>query len=802
MLLQQLKLHNIRSYREETIIFPEGSILLSGDIGSGKSTILLAIEFALFGTSRSDLPAEALLRKGTSQSSVELSFTLGEQIITIKRALKKEKDQIKQLSGSMIINNLKKELMPIELKAEMISLLGYPEDVLTKNRNYIFRYTIYTPQEEMKFILQEEPELRLDTLRKIFNLDKYKIIRENLQYYLKYSRDSMRIMETRLDPWEGLQQEFQELQNEKGIITYSLQNITIQLNQIKERVQRQQQELEHLEQQQQEYQELLQQQKTLQALSQEKEEQQQQLLKKQKQIQLDFLTLSVPEGLTIEQVEQEKRELEQRKNLILTQTTSLQERAIHLQQLLNQHKEEMNVMVEEISALPLKEQQLEELRKEINQNKNLPQKKIQLEELLIKTSEMITKNDLLLSQSYEILEKITTVETCPLCFQEVSLEHKRQIQKQEQEKIKQAENLLFEFKKKRAQIMEQRTQFEEEQRNIVRKENVLNRLELEIRQLQNKQQQVQQKEEQLQRWKETHGSIQQELEELQGNGLLSLLQQQLVQCQELWHAVMKKQQLGQQLHEVQDQTTKTKEQVRKLEQQLLVVEQQLRRKQDLASEIIDKRNLFSVILQEEKALAIQQAQLQIQRDTLEKQQQKLQQTLAELAHLKQRLIRHQELYHWLEEHFLNLTYSIEKQVMIHVHRLFNQLFQEWFSILIDDETITSRIDDSFTPVIEQNGYEVSFLNLSGGEKTSAALAYRLALNRVINDIIHDIKTKDILILDEPTDGFSSEQLDKVREVLEKLNLRQTIIVSHESKIESFVENVIRVQKEGHVSTIH
>jgi len=150
---------------------------------------------------------------------------------------------------------------------------------------------------------------------------------------------------------------------------------------------------------------------------------------------------------------------------------------------------------------------------------------------------------------------------------------------------------------------------------------------------------------------------------------------------------------------------------------------------------------------------------------------------------------------------LSLTFTIEKQIMTSIHSLFNQFFQEWFTILIDDNDIYARIDDSFSPVIEQNGYEVSFHNLSGGEKTSAALAYRLALNRVINDIIHQIKTKDLLILDEPTDGFSSEQLDKVRDVLDRLQLRQTIIVSHESKIESFVDNIVRIRKEGHVSSV-
>ena len=58
-----------------------------------------------------------------------------------------------------------------------------------------------------------------------------------------------------------------------------------------------------------------------------------------------------------------------------------------------------------------------------------------------------------------------------------------------------------------------------------------------------------------------------------------------------------------------------------------------------------------------------------------------------------------------------------------------------------------------------------------------------------------------MILDEPTDGFSANQLEKVRDVLEQLGLPQIIIVSHEQKIESFVESVIKVAKEQHVSHV-
>ncbi|PIN77421.1 DNA repair protein Rad50, partial [Candidatus Woesearchaeota archaeon CG10_big_fil_rev_8_21_14_0_10_34_8] len=165
-------------------------------------------------------------------------------------------------------------------------------------------------------------------------------------------------------------------------------------------------------------------------------------------------------------------------------------------------------------------------------------------------------------------------------------------------------------------------------------------------------------------------------------------------------------------------------------------------------------------------------------------------------------IRNLGLYaDWIMEYFVPLINTMEKQVMLQVHSSFNTLFTSWFAVLMDDDSISARLDEEFSPIIEQNGYETILTDLSGGEKTAVALAYRLALNKVINDFVSSINTKDLIILDEPTDGFSAQQLDKVREVLDQLNMRQVILVSHENKIESFVENVLRIEKTGHVSRV-
>ena len=185
MLLKSIKLNNIRSYLNQQIAFPTGSLLLSGDIGSGKSTILLAIEFALFGSKPSELPASSLLRHGKNEGSVELSFELEGKNIIIKRNLKKGKSGIKQEVGYIITDDVKKELSPVEMKSEIFDLLGYPKDLVSKGKDMIYRYTVYTPQEEMKRILAEDKDVRLNTLRKVFNIDKYKKIRENSSIFIR-----------------------------------------------------------------------------------------------------------------------------------------------------------------------------------------------------------------------------------------------------------------------------------------------------------------------------------------------------------------------------------------------------------------------------------------------------------------------------------------------------------------------------------------------------------------------------------------------------------------------------------------
>ena len=179
----------------------------------------------------------------------------------------------------------------------------------------------------------------------------------------------------------------------------------------------------------------------------------------------------------------------------------------------------------------------------------------------------------------------------------------------------------------------------------------------------------------------------------------------------------------------------------------------------------------------------------------------LEKEISELNAISDKMNNLNGLVNWLNETFSNLMVTLEKHLFVAIHQRFSSLFNNWFSLLMDDESINVRLDDVFTPIVMQNGYDVPFEHLSGGERTSCALAYRLALNKVINDVQSTIKTREILILDEPTEGFSSDQLDRVRLVLENLKLNQLIIVSHETKVEGFVDHILRVVKDEQGSKV-
>ncbi len=652
--------------------------MLSGDIGSGKSTILLAIEFALFGVLRGELSGNALLRNGCQEGSAELMFKLNDNIYTIKRNLVRTKKSVEQDTGYLLVNGIKKEATATELKSNILELLGYPAELLTKGKNLVYRYTVYTPQEEMKKILQEEKEQRVAILRKVFGIDKYERITTNAGTYTKSLRERQRAYDAVLADVEDKKKQLEETKKEQEEASQQIKTITPQLTDARNTLLQTKQELAKIEQQKQ-------------------------------QAELITRDLHVAKSQLLTRQQQQKT----------TQTEFL----TATQQLIEAQKD-----------LPKKT--------EITKNDyttQLLEKEKQYKLICMKIAELNANK----RQSTDTSHKISILSECPTCLQQVTQDHKHKILSTEKEKL---------------------TEIDEQ---LQQHSTISQQTELEILKIK----------------QDIEKTRQQEKEQ-------AVAQMKIIRAEDL---ARRKTALEQQnntlLQEIQITTTKA-----------LQLEQQLKPMQDITALYDLTRKKAEQTSSQERQLSIEHSALMQKEQNHTKTIQLLEQELERKQKTRKQLEKTQQLNQWLTDYFVPLMDVVERHVMAKIHHEFDALFQQWFSMLVED-IMTARLDETFTPVIQQNGYDVDVEYLSGGERTACALAYRLALNKTINSLINNIKTKDLLILDEPTDGFSTEQLDKMRDVLEQLQLNQIIIVSHEQKIESFADNVVRIQKEGHVSRI-
>jgi len=662
----------------QEIVFPEGSVLLSGDIGSGKSTVLLGIDFALFGLRRGSLSGGSLLRAGESKGSVELFMEVDGKNVVIKRSLKKGTGVV-QDSGYVIVNDLKKEGTAIELKKIILDLLNYPKEFLTKSKSLIFKYTVYTPQEEMKSILLGDKEIRLDTLRKVFGLDKYKVIKENCESFNRNLREKRREKLGFISDLDSKEKEKSERERKVSEVKLKISEVLPLLDKVREELVVGRSDLERIE-------ERLNRKKLL-----------------EKDLELSEVNL-VNKKEMIERNENELKEIgEKIKEIKIEEIEDIKIKMVDVEGKLIKIDDEMKEVNDKLSEFRVKKESSEKIKKEINE-----------------------------------------LDVCSLCKQNVSNEHKESIVRVEDgrlEKLKEMEEIYL---KRKEEFVVDINKFNEEMKVLREKDKKRAVIELKKKSLEEKKERI----------------IILEKGVMENRGEIKVIENKR---EEILEELKKFEDIEEKFKEVKEEIDDLTEKEKKLEVD----------KGSFEREVKDLEEFLGSLLKE----------------------------VEEKRKVRDELRVLNEISEWLENMFLNLMNVMERKVMMKVYNDFNELFKKWFRVLVEDENLKIELDNEFSPKIEQNGYEVEYGFLSGGEKTAAALAYRLSLNQVINNLMSEVKTSDLLILDEPTDGFSDEQLERVRVVLEELNLGQVIIVSHEGKVESFVDEVIRFEKVEGVSKV-
>jgi len=641
---------------------------------------LLAIEFALFGLQPGQR-GSSLLKNGKDEGGVEIIFEVDGKEIIVERTLKKGKT-ISQNYCSITHDNEKKELSVTELKGKILEILNYPSE-FAKKQNILYKFTVYTPQEEMKQIIIQDSETRINTLRHVFGINKYKKILENVSILTSKLREQKRLKE----------------------------GMTANLDQIKFNLVSKEDELEE---------------RQLNLASIEKEL----FIKKEqrKRIQEE----KEEYGRKIEERNRLIQEIEKTKIIIANKNDTIFSN--------NKTIEILKEQISELQELKFDENKIIELENNISL-KNKEKEKLTQKNLEINSN--ITSFKLKSEENKKLEINFANLKSCPTCLQDVDAIYRA--------------NVLNKLHTENSRNNQQIESLELEQKDICEKINKI-------------------------------------------DSNISLFQRQITDLKILKMKLQGVQEKQIQINTIEKNNLSLIKDTELLKQHIESLNTSSFSLSKFTNLLEIKQKELNDALNEERIADIKVAELKKEIEVFSNQIEQLKKEIERIEKIRDQLNYITELESWLSKQFIPLISFIEKNVMIKLKSEFSRLFAEWFYMLVSDN-FNIRLSDDFTPIIEQQDYEINYAYLSGGERTAIALAYRLALNQVINSMLSKIKTRDLVILDEPTDGFSTEQLDKMRDILQQLDIKQLIIVSHEQKIEGFVENVIKFKKENGISKI-
>ena len=853
MIIKKIELTHIRSYKEKTTIeLPVGRILFQGDIGSGKSTILSAIEFALFGLG--DIDANHLLRIGESKGSVFLEFESKGKTYHVFRSLLRKGNKISQEEGFLYENGVKNSYSVGELKSRILDIIGINEKTQTKTTSTIYRFAIYTPQEMMKNILTSNNETRVEILRRAFGIEEYSTAKKNAEKFFSWIRNVTRIKKSIVNELSMYRMDLQKIKDSNESLREEIDYFKDSVEQLNDRIKiilkNMLETRERKERMLQAESAILHLQSTIDKNLQLEEEINLELGR----MNQELYYISESEKIVADLAPKYQEYIQKRQDLLEVTEKALEYDKLLLEKVkiesdINSERDKLNSSIQRLD-LDLNEL-TSELRRCNNEIKNLD--KLKKEEIVLKDtitdsnslqmdldkisdiisnakSEMISINKEISKQKSELdtVLQLKQNAVCPYCKQKLSQQHileleNKFLQRRDflKNQIKGLEREIEENQDKKNEILDRIKQVETKKSDLQKiqiqiaklqaVQNTIIQLGLKINEKESNKKSI---EDQLQ---DKHlvdqikklAEISKKLDVLYSykanydilNSIVNDYQKINLErdYMEHYNIIKSKQRVMEEIRIKEKSLLELKNEIMTLSEKLNESKSIF---QDSERVNIKLKELESQKLSFENELMNKKEDLAVRRtdhDNNIKQMEGINKKIFDLEEKVDKIIFTDQIGTWLDQHFIPSIEQIESQVLISIKEEFSKLFQKWFYLLIEVGDIDVEIDEFFTPIVNQNGYRLEVDSLSGGEKTSIALAYRLALNEIIRRMI--MLDDNLLILDEPTDGFSKEQLIQIKHVLEELSASQVIVVSHEKELEGFVETIFRVVKESEKSQV-
>jgi DNA repair protein SbcC/Rad50 len=832
--VRRIRVRNVRSYESADLSIGPGTTLLSGDVGSGKTSLLYAIEMALFGFAEVD--PTYLVRHNAGDSEVILSladeahqYEFGRRF---RRRRRKGRDVFELESASFSTDGATTSYSVTEIRQRAISLLGFPDNPNPRAHSDLWRWAVYVPQERMREVLAQDAEERLQTVRKALGLEQYRTAAENAQLLASELRRMADRAEAEargrdhlLEERPNLKLELAERESQSRTAALDLEREAADVRAAEVHLAELAARRQSLDRDRGEEDQLL-------ARARTERDHEQRLERRRLDIEHDtarwtarkvaFSDLEHRRGALAasmkeldERIERLRAEREERTRDLASlagmeaRLGSTREALIHARAEAVRAQLEWTAAEADVGRLlqegPQKEPPAPTRRTLAEIDRSLEQTRALADQWLgaISRLEHIAVEN----------EELRSAGVCPRCHQKVDpTEFAAHFQEVTAE-LERARSALGDSRKEIDGLGEERKARERYDRSHQRWTDLeaARRVARERRERASAQRVA--ASEHTTGLESSSAADEQEIERVRpradgARAFLAELSRLEAERPALERSLGD---LAQQLEESRtaDLTLARLRQDADLWQvERADLDRQSEERRESLRQV--RERLASLPRLEEESAAARARQTSA-REATARTERTLERakTLAEsvrarlgdieglLAERQERLdaaLHHRELATWFGQAFREAVLALERRLLAKAQTEFERDFARFFTILVEDPGLIARCDAAFSPAVEIDGEWTPAEALSGGERTALALAFRLALGQVVR-AAGRLKL-ETLILDEPTDGFSPEQVVRMGELLDGLGLPQVLLVSHETQLAAIADHVVRVQKDG------
>lgn len=690
MKLESLELENIRSHAKTTVHFVDGFNCLVGGLGQGKSTVLYAFDFVLFGDpiGRS---YDYLLRESADHGKVTAVFVHNGRTYKIQRGLHRRGNGISQNIDQLKLYRNGKPLAHTNNDAvaeEMTSITG-----LDKN---IFREVIWVRQEHLKELLDITPRQRQTKLDKLFGLSDYDDAWNELRQFEREYAVERNVLEQNPDVIS-----IDKLETKYHGVVEEFLAVTSQLGDTKEKV-------AHAE---------------------------------------AVLRAATANLAGLEELRKITEDLQRREVKIQTTIDNLKKWSRNLADQAESSKKRLDILEKLLKQMITQEKSQRDALRETGLDADTSIDTLRgylsnVEEQMrtISGEQEATKREMETSQNR--LSNLKTESKCPTCLQELTGDYKK--------------SLLENFQQENAENTKKLAELQKNSDELKTLHATVNSAFLNLQQL-------------IPRI----GDIKDQVTERQTQ--LNKL------ATEVEAAHKQEDTLQEQLDETQEEIAKFDvtelESARKLQKTALTehvnAEHELRslkqRKADISLRVDDLQERLDI------------AQKKIDR--------------------KEKIVKLLGIVDRIRAAYRSVQPKLRGEFV----KYLQQTVQHQLDILVGDlgPALSLEIDETYSPFVYSESQRREVSNLSGGERTLLAFAYRIGLGQLImqSRTGHGLH---MLLLDEPTESLGREDgsVERLAEAVSRLKtIEQIIAVTHNEDFAEKAEHVIRIEKEAGESQV-